>query len=76
MKTDISSWASQRLLFASTVEKFGSVDYVIANAGMPEKSGFLWEDRFDAAGDLEEPDLKLIDVNVKGTLFSTLYILL
>ncbi|KAL3484346.1 hypothetical protein BJX62DRAFT_244034 [Aspergillus germanicus] len=69
-KADISSWASQRALFISTFEKFGSVDCVVANAAMPEKSDFLWEDKLDEDGELEEPNLTLIDVNIKGTLFT------
>jgi hypothetical protein len=40
---------------------------------MPEKSDFLWEDRLDEDGELEEPNLTLIDVNIKGTLFSRFY---
>jgi hypothetical protein len=40
---------------------------------MPEKSDFLWEDKLDENGELEEPNLTLIDVNIKGTLFSTFY---
>ncbi|KAJ5935996.1 hypothetical protein N7454_005294 [Penicillium verhagenii] len=71
VRTDISSWASQRDLFRSTFDKFGSVDCVVANAAMPEKSDFLWEDKFDENGDLVEPDLTLIDVNVKGTLYTS-----
>lgn len=35
---------------------------------MPEKSDFLFEESFDKNGNLEEPDLHIIDVNVKGTL--------
>ncbi|KAF9887685.1 hypothetical protein FE257_009638 [Aspergillus nanangensis] len=71
-RTDISSWASQAALFSSTFEKFGSVGCVVANAAMPEKSDFLWDDEHDDNGELKEPNLILIDVNVKGTLFSQL----
>ncbi|KAL2828854.1 hypothetical protein BJY01DRAFT_255201 [Aspergillus pseudoustus] len=70
VRADIGSWASQEALFSSTFEKFGSVDCVVANAAMPEKSDFLWEDEHDENGRLKEPNLTLIDVNIKGTLFS------
>jgi NAD(P)-dependent dehydrogenase (short-subunit alcohol dehydrogenase family) len=33
VKTDVTSWDSQLQLFEKTVEKFGRVDHVFANAG-------------------------------------------
>ena len=41
-----------------------------ANAGIPEQSNFLLEDRLDENGELAEPSFKLIDVNVNGVMRS------
>jgi len=67
-KTDVTAWASLLSLFKTTFAKFGSIDHVCANAGIPEQSNFLLEDRLDENGELAEPSFKLIDVNVNGVM--------
>lgn len=66
----MTSWTSLRAFFSATAAKFGSIDIVCANAGIPEKSGFLLEDELDADGELKEPNFKLMDVNVNGVMRS------
>lgn len=67
----MTSWTSLRSFFAAAVARFGSIDVVCANAGIPEKSNFLLEDTMDVDGELQEPSFKLIDVNVNGVMRST-----
>lgn len=71
-KTDVTEWTSLRELFEVAATRFGSIDCVCANAGIPEKGNFLLEDRLDAEGQLAEPNFKLIDVNVNGVMRSML----
>ena len=71
--TDVTSWTSLCALFSAAATKFGSIDIVCANAGIPEKSGFLLDDELDSDGKLKEPSFKLIDVNVNGVARSMLY---
>ena len=52
--------------------KFGSIDAVLANAGAPERPPFLFEDSLDENGLLEEPDFRLIDINLNGVMRSIL----
>ncbi|KAJ9651506.1 hypothetical protein H2198_009203 [Neophaeococcomyces mojaviensis] len=67
---DVDDWVSQRNLFDAAMQAFGSIDVVCANVAIPEKENWLFEDKLDADGRLAEPDLKLIDVNLKGVMRS------
>lgn len=49
--TDVSSWSSMVASFETCVQKFGTIDYVFANAGIGELE-HLFEDHFDADGKL------------------------
>ncbi|KAL3459695.1 hypothetical protein BJX64DRAFT_291039 [Aspergillus heterothallicus] len=70
MPVDILNWEQMTHLFRSTVEKFGPIDTVVANAGIMEKTETLDIDSTDADGNLLESTgaFKVIDVNIKGTL--------
>jgi len=70
--TDILNWASISDLFKEAKTRFGSVEVVVANAGMMESSEFFNED-LDEHGELKEPEgaYKVLDVNLKGTMNST-----
>jgi len=70
--TDILNWASMLALFAQTKDKFGSVEVVVANAGLMETRHFF-DMELDENGELEEPKeaYKVIDVNLKGTMNSS-----
>ncbi|KAL2815282.1 hypothetical protein BDW59DRAFT_16627 [Aspergillus cavernicola] len=67
---DILNWEEMLHLFRTTVEKFGCIDTVVANAGIMEKTETLDVESTDADGDLLESTgaFHVIDVNVKGTL--------
>lgn len=73
--TDITNWQNMLSLFAQTKEKFGSLDVVVANAGMMESKRFF-DFEVDDNGDLMEPKEahRVVDVNLKGTM-NTLSIL-
>lgn len=61
-------------LFSQTKQKFGSIDVVVANAGMMETKHFFdFEGEVDENGELKEPKeaYRVIDVNLKGTMNST-----
>ncbi|KFX85748.1 hypothetical protein V490_09441 [Pseudogymnoascus sp. VKM F-3557] len=69
VKCDVSTWDDQVRLFSEAASFTGKVDYVVANAGIcPEDQIFSF-----AGKDKEptEPNLKAIDVNLKGTLYTT-----
>ena len=66
----MTQWESLRSLFETARGKYGTIDVVIANAGMPEKGPFLLQDQMDANGELAEPDCRIIDVNLNGVLRS------
>jgi len=67
--TDILDWSSMLSLFAQTKQKFGSVEFVVANAGLMETKHFF-DMEVDEKGELKEPKeaYKVIDVNLKGTM--------
>ncbi|KAH6893220.1 hypothetical protein B0T10DRAFT_559220 [Thelonectria olida] len=55
-------------LFAKTVERFGRVDIVVANAGIMESRRFFDFD-VDEKGELKDDGFgRVIDVNLKGTM--------
>ncbi|KAK5674335.1 hypothetical protein LTS10_012919 [Elasticomyces elasticus] len=63
---DVTSYDQQLRLFATAEQKFGGVDIVIANAGISDPI-----DIFDVAFDVnKEPNLKEIDVNLKGVIYT------
>ncbi|KAH7403838.1 hypothetical protein BKA64DRAFT_777550 [Cadophora sp. MPI-SDFR-AT-0126] len=69
VKCDVSKWEDQLELFKTAATFTGKVDYVVANAGIcPPDEIFQF-----AGNDAEptEPNLKTIDVNLKGALYTT-----
>jgi NAD(P)-dependent dehydrogenase (short-subunit alcohol dehydrogenase family) len=69
---NIADWGEMTKLFRLTKKKFGSVDIVVANAGIMESSSVLESQEVDEIGDLKEPTdaYRVIDTNLKGTLNS------
>ncbi|KAL4863332.1 hypothetical protein BDV12DRAFT_29132 [Aspergillus spectabilis] len=67
---DILNWEQMLSLFRRTLDRFGSIDTVVANAGIMEKTETLDIESTDADGNLLESTgaFGVIDVNVKGTL--------
>jgi len=53
-----------------TVAKFGHVDVVCANAGVDEPRNQYFQLKVNSEGDPEELDLKVIDVDMKGTAYT------
>jgi len=54
----------------ATIEKFGSVDIVCPNAGVAEPQGQYFNLKLDDVGRPLPLDLKVIDVDMKGTAYS------
>ncbi|EXJ86767.1 hypothetical protein A1O3_03721 [Capronia epimyces CBS 606.96] len=67
-KTDVTNWESLRALFEAAKAKYGAIDAVLANAGVPERPPFLFDETLDENGLLKEPDFRLIDINVNGVM--------
>lgn len=65
-------WSEMKDLFKTAIKTFGSVDVVIANAGVMESHAVLDVETVDDHGDLLEATeaSKVIDINLKGTLNS------
>lgn len=62
---DVTSWVELRSAFQSV----GHVDLVFANAGIGETTNYF-SDTLDDDSNLQEPPSTLIDVNLKGMLFT------
>ena len=69
---NILNWTQMTSLFRLTKEKFGSIDVVVANAGVMESSLVLESQEVDDSGDPKEPTeaYMVIDINLKGTFNS------
>jgi NAD(P)-dependent dehydrogenase (short-subunit alcohol dehydrogenase family) len=69
---DILDWTQMKRIFKQTVERFGHIDVVVANAGIMESSPVLDLEGVDSNGDLHESKeaFKVLDVNIKGTFNS------
>jgi len=67
---DISSWAAVLEVFKLTMAKFGRIDIVCANAGVDEPRNQYFQPKIDAQGEPQELDLRVIDVDLKGTAYT------
>lgn len=69
--TNILIWRYMLSLFSQAKERFGRVDIVVANAGLME-SEHLFDMELDLDGNPREPKehCRVIDVNVKGTMYT------
>ena len=66
IRTDVQSWSSLSTLFLTTIGACQQIDIVVANAGLQTTT--FWKDTVDSNGDLQEPDWKVIDTNLKGIM--------
>lgn len=68
--TNIVNWDQMTALFQSAKARFGSIQLVIANAGVMETEPVLDMDHLDEDGNLKESEAfsSVIDINVKGTM--------
>lgn len=69
IKLDVSSWENQRDAFIQVEEWFGRIDHVFANAGIGPTINFL-DDTLDENGHLAPPDLRTININLLGVIFT------
>jgi NAD(P)-dependent dehydrogenase (short-subunit alcohol dehydrogenase family) len=65
---DITQWISLTALFDTALSKFGRIDIVCANAGVNDIGDpFFSTNLTETAGTLLEPNMKTLDINLKGT---------
>ena len=62
----MQSWSSLSALFYTTLNACRQIDIVVANAGLQTNS--FWKDIVDVNGELQEPDWRVIDTNLKGIM--------
>lgn len=70
LKTNVTSWEDQLALFEKAESLHGGIDHVFANAGVSTRVQYI-EDKLDESGRPAEPDLSVIDVNLKSPLYTT-----
>nr|POF03778.1 2,5-dichloro-2,5-cyclohexadiene-1,4-diol dehydrogenase [Quercus suber] len=63
---DITQWPSQRKAFAQATAHFGRLDQVFVNAGIAEMGEQIFTDTLDRRGELQEPDRRTIDVDIRA----------
>ncbi|KAI7536199.1 hypothetical protein KC331_g11609 [Hortaea werneckii] len=66
VQCDITSWQSQRDAFSKAVNHFGSLDAVFVNAGVAEMGEQIFTDHLDSNGQLQEPDRRTIDIDIRA----------
>lgn len=75
VKCDVTSWNDQLNLFKAAIEfsPTSKIHYVIANAGMIKADSVydVSDVTRDPDADPTQPDLQIIDVNLKGTMYTT-----
>lgn len=69
LRTDVLNWDNQVSLFELALKKFGSVDVVVASAGVTEIGSF--ETLKLSNGLPVKPEVKTIEVNLLGTIYTT-----
>lgn len=69
---DVASWDAQMAVFQAVYARHGRIDVVCANAGISESGASSVLTTADAAatGEPVKPELKTLDVNLTGTIYS------
>ncbi|KAH7254958.1 hypothetical protein B0J15DRAFT_513098 [Fusarium solani] len=67
----VTSWDDQLNIFEKTIEKYGRIDIVLANAGIDEVVEDAFLDTFDEHQRLKAPTLTVLDVNIRGAIYTT-----
>ncbi|KIW08734.1 uncharacterized protein PV09_00675 [Verruconis gallopava] len=67
VQTDVTKWADLVALFKTAISRHGRVDHVYANAGISNKETYI-VDRFDADGELLEPNHLVFDINLRAVV--------
>lgn len=60
-------WEDLTNLFKKTIEHFGRIDHVFANAGLSPRANYL-ELGIDDDGNLQEPEHLVLDVMLRGVI--------
>ncbi|KAF2818457.1 NAD(P)-binding protein [Ophiobolus disseminans] len=68
-KVNVTSWKEQVELFKAAEKQYGKIDHVFANAGIAPTVSLL-EDDVDEHGDLMPPNMRTMDVNLTGCLYT------
>lgn len=63
---DVTSWLSQRAAFAKAAQQCGRIDCVYINAGVAEYGEQIFTDIYDNRGELQEPDRRTIDIDIRA----------
>lgn len=69
LEVDVTSWESLRNMFIQTNEWFGRIDHVFANAGVSPTPDFM-DVKLGDDGQLEPPNLRTINVNFLGPIYT------
>ncbi len=64
---DVTDWNAQAKAFGQAVHAFGRIDYVYPIAGVGERK---WMDNDATKSGFEAPDLTVMDVDLKGLLYT------
>lgn len=67
---DVSSFEALNEVFEATVQKFGRIDIVVPNAGVNEPKNQYFNLSRDESGKLQPLNLRVIDVDFKGTAYT------
>jgi len=70
IKCDVTKWGEQVALFELAIERFGSVDIVIPNAGINENEQVCWGNMKLIDGKPAEPKLLTLEVNLTGVIYT------
>ncbi|EEY16311.1 3-beta-hydroxysteroid dehydrogenase [Verticillium alfalfae VaMs.102] len=71
LQTDVSSWASLSKAFDDTFERFGTIHFVFANAGIVEHANFYAVHDTTKSRIPPEPDQRVVDINLKSVINTT-----
>ncbi|GMK57461.1 hypothetical protein CspeluHIS016_0402950 [Cutaneotrichosporon spelunceum] len=69
-RCDVTNWDDQVALFAAGAQAFGNIDIVLPNAGINEMGHFDPREDGDVTK-LTKPNLKTLDVDLTGVLYTT-----
>ncbi|KLP19178.1 NADPH-dependent beta-ketoacyl reductase (rhlG) [Fusarium fujikuroi] len=70
ISVNILLWDEMKALFSQSIRYFGTIDIVVANAGIMESQSLFDVENVDEQGELHESTegFRVIDVNLKGTI--------
>lgn len=72
LAASVADWQQSKQMFKETIARFGTINIVVANAGIMESQPVLNVDSVESDGDPKAPveAFNVIDVNLKGTFNS------